>query len=182
MIIFYASAKIIKPTKNLLSYMGFCIRKDEIKNDFFIAFNHEFLHVQRSKTLFLLRSKRKIYWKYYKSYKNLNSLVWSSHLLLPSDSPPEEDVWGAAAESDVSSRRVCNDGARNVLLAAAATAAADKTGFSSRSASSSSSLAADTPKPAIAAVARERSSSLIMCKIRITIFPTASSATTYSKQ
>lgn len=61
-------------------------------------------------------------------YQNLNSLVPYSHLLFPSESPPEEDVCGLAAEIGVSSRRVCNDGGRKVLLAAAATAAADKTG------------------------------------------------------
>ncbi|PNX67424.1 hypothetical protein L195_g063511, partial [Trifolium pratense] len=44
------------------------------------------------------------------------------------ESPPEEDVCGMADEIGASSRRVCNDGGRKVLLAAAATAAADKTG------------------------------------------------------
>jgi hypothetical protein len=99
------------------------------------------------------------------------------HLLLLSESAPDEDVYGTVADSGVPSRSVCKDGGRNVLLAAAATTAADIAGnpIPLQLSTSSSSLASNKSKPPIAAVVRERSSSLIICKTRLTTFPTASS-------
>lgn len=100
-------------------------------------------------------------------------------MLFPSESPPDEEVRGTAAETGVSSSRVCKEGGRKVLLAAAATAAADRVESPSQSSSFSSSLTADKFSPPIAAVVKDRSSSLMMCKTRLTILPTASSALIY---
>lgn len=103
------------------------------------------------------------------------------HLLLLSESAPDEDVYGTVADSGVPSRSVCKDGGRNVLLAAAATTAADIAGYPIplQLSISSSSLASNKSKPATAAEVRERSSSLIICKTRLTTFPTASSTKSY---
>jgi hypothetical protein len=98
------------------------------------------------------------------------------HLLFPSESPVDDAVREIAGLTGMSSSRVCNEGARRAFLACAARTAADNAGRSSCSLSYSSSLSTVTERPSIPTAVEDISSSFIICKTRLTMFPTASSA------
>jgi hypothetical protein len=109
-------------------------------------------------------------------YKKRTKILEIMYLLFPSESPADDAECERAVLTGISSRRVCNEGARRVFLAWDARTAADKVGRSSFPLSYSSSLTAVIERPSIPTAVEDMSSSFIICKTRLTMFPTASSA------
>lgn len=94
-----------------------------------------------------------------------------------SESTPKVYIRPEALALGASSRRACNDGAHKELLYLSAMAVAEDDGTASWSCRiSSSSRSVDKFKSPVLLVRIETSSSLIICRTRLTIFPTANSA------
>ena len=100
----------------------------------------------------------------------------SADLLFPLDSPLEEPVRGAVARPGIDSKRLCNEGARKAVLNASTRATADNADELPCWV-----LPTETLKPPTPVVAKDTSSSRIICNMCLTMFPTDSSVIRFSE-